>query len=494
MNVRKVNRIMRNESNLMKNRMPLEGNFILSLYTNPLELFDDFPIDPDKDLMTADGKYYYNLGLNMAKKGIKNFDEISIATFLEDFPELKSEYENRGGWKSIDEAISVLEPENTEAYYNALIKNNLLIKLQKKGFDIEGNMSKLNQLNTADEVIDYFDFQLNTLALNLTHDLQLQSLNLTDKDIEFKKTGQGIGLQFGKYSPLLNHFSNGIPRKGLTMFASYTNGGKTSFVFENIVIPLAEQGVKICIISNEQDAIIFKDLLYMHVLTTRLDYWNIDRRKLKTFEFTEDDEEAFKKADEIIKKEYLEYILFQRVYDYGMKNIKRTIKKLSKQCFELFVYDTFKVDATSEAVWQSFLNDSKELFQIASKENVAVITPVQLSLSTKGKIRWLNESVLSNSKQISEIYEEIFMFRDIWSDEYSTCAKDIVPTEIVYENGVSQKKPFQLVWEEGKFYKIFFHVKSRNGSNGQTVLYEFVPNTNKWKEIGYCKVDEENKI
>ena len=140
-----------------------------------------------------------------------------------------------------------------------------------------------------------------------------------------------------------------------------------------------------------------------------------------------------------------------------MKNIKRTIKKLSKQCFELFVYDTFKVDATSEAVWQSFLNDSKELFQIASKENVAVITPVQLSLSTKGKIRWLNESVLSNSKQISEIYEEIFMFRDIWSDEYSTCAKDIVPTETVYENGVSQKKPFQLVWEEGKFYKIFFH-------------------------------------
>lgn len=487
----------KNETNLMKNRMPLEGNFVLSLYTNPLELFGDFPIDPDKDLMTADGKYYYNLGLNMSKKGIKNFNEISIATFLEEFPELKAEYENRGGWKSIDEAISMLEPENTEAYYNALIKNNLLIKLKNKGFDIDNNINRLNQCNTADEVIDYFDFQLNSLALNLTHDLQLQTLNFTDKDILYKKTGQADGLQFGKYSRLLNLYSNGIPRKGLTMFASYTNGGKTSFVFENIVIPLAEQGIKTCIISNEQDAIIFKDLLYIHVLTSRLDYWKIDRRKLKSLDFTEEDEEYFNKADELIKKEYMEYILFQRVYDYGMKNIKRTIKKLSKQCVELFVYDTFKVDATNDTVWQSFLNDSKELFQIASKENVAVITPVQLSLSTKGKTRWLNESVLSNSKQISEIYEEIFMFRDIWSDEYTSCNKDIKPKEIVTDkkgNYTNEKKPIELLWEEGRYYKIFFHVKSRNGSNGQTVLYEFKPTMNKWKEIGTCKVDEENKV
>lgn len=47
----------RNETNLLKNRIPLEGNFVLSLYTNPLELFDDFPIDPDKDLFSSDGNF-----------------------------------------------------------------------------------------------------------------------------------------------------------------------------------------------------------------------------------------------------------------------------------------------------------------------------------------------------------------------------------------------------------------------------------------------------
>ena len=54
------------------------------------------------------------------------------------------------------------------------------------------------------------------------------------------------------------------------MFASYTNGGKTSFVFENIVMPLIDQDIKICVISNEQDSIVFKDLLYLHVLTTEI--------------------------------------------------------------------------------------------------------------------------------------------------------------------------------------------------------------------------------
>lgn len=194
-------------------------------------------------------------------------------------------------------------------------------------------------------------------------------------------------------------------------------------------MPLVNQEIKVCVISNEQDSIVFKDLLYLHVLTTELDYWNITRTELKDLDFTEEDWKYFNKANEIINTKYKSHILFQRVYDYSMKNVKRTIKKLARQGFELFIYDTFKVDATTDVVWQSFLNDSKELFQISSKEGVAIITPVQIALSTKGRIRFLNEGVLSNSKQISEIYEEIFMFRDIWKDEYSNGeeGKRIIP-------------------------------------------------------------------
>ena len=118
---------------LTKNRAPLEGNFVLSLYKNPLELYGDFPINPDTDLLTADGKFYYSLGKNMADKGIKTFDEVSMLTYLNDYPDLKEEFESRGGWKNIAEYTEVLDDENIEAYYNELVKNNLLIQLDKKG-------------------------------------------------------------------------------------------------------------------------------------------------------------------------------------------------------------------------------------------------------------------------------------------------------------------------------------------------------------------------
>lgn len=484
-------------ANITKNRVPIEGNFVLSLYKNPLEFYGDYPINSDTDLITGDGKFYYNLGKNMVEKGIKTFDEISLVTFLNDYPDLKMEFEDRGGWQAVRDYMDILDEDNIEVYYNELIKNNLLIQLDKKGFDVKQNLKLFNKLNTADEVLDFIDAQLNSVALNITHDLKLETLDYTKKDIEIKQKGEQVGLQFNETCPILNSFSNGIPRKGLTMFASYTNGGKTSFVFENIVLPLVKKEIKVCVISNEQDSIVFKDLLYLHVLTTELDYWNINRTSLKDLDFNEKDWEMFNKAEEIIKEKYKPYILFQRVYDYSMKNVKRTIKKLARQNFELFIYDTFKVDATTDVVWQSFLNDSKELFQIASKENVAVITPVQIALSTKGKVRWLNESVLSNSKQISEIYEEIFMFRDIWRDEYSNQAQDIHAYRYEKDdkdNFTNIKTDIPITFNEDEHYKIFFHCKSRNGEAGRTVLFQFIPSSNKWKELGRCIVGEENKL
>ena len=43
----------------------------------------------------------------------------------------------------------------------------------------------------------------------------------------------------------------GLPLSDLTMVASYSGGGKTSYIMENMVIPIAEQGIKVTIVSNE---------------------------------------------------------------------------------------------------------------------------------------------------------------------------------------------------------------------------------------------------
>jgi hypothetical protein len=66
------------------------------------------------------------------------------------------------------------------------------------------------------------------------------------------------------------------------MVTSYTNGGKSSYVTNNMIIPIAEQKIKTCIISNEQKSIVYKLLLLTYVLTEKLDYWNLTRKKLKS--------------------------------------------------------------------------------------------------------------------------------------------------------------------------------------------------------------------
>ena len=77
--------------------------------------------------------------------------------------------------------------------------------------------------------------------------------------------------------------------------------------------------------------------------------------------------------------------------------------------------------------------DSKELFQIVSKNNLAGVVTFQLALSTKNKVRILDEGVLSNGKQVAEVFSEMIGFRDIWSDEFSGEDSDIKPYKINYK-------------------------------------------------------------
>lgn len=327
---------------IIENREVIEGNFVMCLWKNPSEFYEDYKIKAT-DLMTEDGMFYYNLGKALLNKNIVNFDDISISTFLKDYPSLEEQYNKRGGYKEIKDFIKVLDASNIEAYYGELIKNNLYIKLFLNGFDVVSKIQKFKDLS-ADDVYNYYDAVLNGVSLENTHDLNLETLEYTEEDIRKNIEGEDIGLQYNKFSPLLNSWSGGIPRNGLTMFGSYTNVGKTSFIFQNIVIPIVEQKIKVAYISNEQNAIKFKPLLYVYVLTEKLNYWKINRKKLQNMNsFTEEDREMFKKADKIVKEQYMPYIYFQRIYNYDINNIKKTIRKLSRQKVELFVYDTFKM-------------------------------------------------------------------------------------------------------------------------------------------------------
>ena len=128
-------------------------------------------------------------------------------------------------------------------------------------------------------------------------------------------------------------------------------------------------------------------------------------------------------------------------------------KRFSKIGGEVLVYDTMKADTSeNDSTWLALLNDSKELFQIVSKNNLAGVVTFQLALSTKNKVRILDEGVLSNGKQVAEVFSEMIGFRDIWSDEFSGEDSDIKPYKINYKT--KEKEDITIKKGDGYSYKI----------------------------------------
>jgi replicative DNA helicase len=461
----------------------------MSLWLDP-ENYLDYKIDPEKDLFTEDAKFYYGLGLELHKQGYKNFDDISICAFLANKDILKNGYERRLGYKPIYDMKNLLDIKNISSYYKNLCKSNMLINLYNRGFNILKDFNKLSRM-TTEEVYDYYDYLLNSIAIDKSTDIKIEKLNIDDAFIEECNSGAEMGLNYGKHAHLLNYITLGIPKGDLFLIAGFSGIGKTSWAFANIALPIIENGHKTCIISNEQKANEFKRLLLSMTLFD-LGYYNLSRKKIKQGNFSEEQLKKIEEAKQIINDKYDDTLRFVKMYDYSLPKIKKIVKKLSKQGYELFIYDTMKGENLSDGqVWQQLVEDSKQLFQLASKEDVAIVPTYQLALHSLGK-RYLDATCLSNAKQIKEVFSEIILFRTIWDDEYDGGTHDIKPYNFERDKETGKwtgnKIYKKITRDKDKKYLIVFVDKTRNDTDGQTILYEFNGAWNKWNEIGYCTV------
>ena len=201
-------------------------------------------------------------------------------------------------------------------------------------------------------------------------------------------------------------------------------------------------------------------------------------------------------ANRIIREEYNPYLDFVKLYDYDMGKIKKIAKRQAKKGTELLVYDTMKYSGSDESSWKSLIQDSKELFQVCSKYNLAGVVTFQCKPSMKNKLRILDMEVLANGSQVGEVFSEMFAFRDCWLDEFDGEDCDIKPYKLKRDKNTGKltSEREELVLDKKNNYKIFFHFKTRNDSVGTTVLYEFKGYQNKWNELGYCTVHGKNKF
>lgn len=472
-----------------------EGSLIGCLYKQP-ELLSEYDIQKDK--LSEDGLFYLTLAERMYTQGNEVFNEISIYGSIGENKDLMEWFNVRGGWATLKEMMSAVSVKNMDAYYDNFNKWHYIKFLYEKGFNVEKEFNKLEEM-TSEQVYDYYEYILNSSNISTISGLEFEGLDFTDDDLDELEKGLNVGLQYGKASPILNYSTMGLPKRELSMVGSFINEGKSSFTFENIVIPIANNGHKCLVISNEQSAISFKYLLQVHVLTTIFDYWKLTRKKIKAGKYTSEDKEMLNKARKYIKETYTDtgLITFLKVYDYSMNVVTKAIKRHAKMGGELVLYDVLKAEDSNESTVGQLIESSKEIFQLCSKLNLAGLCTMQLRMELKNKIRFLDLGCLANAKHATECMSEVIFFRELWDDEIDTESKSYCkPFKYMIDRSTGKRTGVreEVTLNTNKKYSVMTLCKSRNDETNLCVLYEKDLAWNKWNEVGYCVIGSKNRF
>lgn len=470
-------------SELLEGRVGIEANVIASIWKDAL-LIDECELDT-KDFVTKDGAYYFALAKNLRQKGFSSFDEVTVLSNLTE--ELELGFINRGGWDAIQNIIDVINITNWETYLDILYRENIMLGLHDDGFnvfkEIESNGKKIIPLKLfrkmdSESVLDWYEARLTTYGTGYSSKiLEEDDIDFDDEFIDNCIEGIENGVPFDiagldingndmSCLPYLSRQLNGLQDGTFTMLGGYSSSGKST-LWVTILMALLYRGRKILIISNEEDIKKFKVKFMIWVLGKHFRYFKLTRKKFMSGELTEEDRKYLKQAQQYWRDNYKGRLKFIAIADANMSLVKKKIREyVLRYGYDTAIYDTFKIDFnddSSSKEYISLIKDSRELDKIAKKYNMIMLASLQLAEHTKGKL-FLDASVLSMSKQVKEVLENLLLMRSVYPEELDEKSKFYC-------------RPFQLKkvggnWVEEEYkpdptavWRMLFIEKNRNGSN-----------------------------
>ena len=475
---------------LLESRQEIEGNFIFCIYQD-LELLDDYidELNPQEDFLLEESHLYLGVAIKLYDKGIKTATDVDIRTFLSDKETLLKKYESMGGFSTINQLKSILNKDNIDAYWEDLKKWNLILEYYDNGnFNVEKSISKLKTMSDSEQVSDFFEYQAVSVSLNKSATCKMAYLDLDDNFIQACEDGEELGLSISKKCPILNSYTMGIHRKESTLFAGYSGTGKTSFLVDNYLVPRLDEGDKITIAVNEQGIKAWQHFFLASILYSKFDYYKLPRQSVKKGNFMNIHGEQIKMAQQYFRDHYQKKILFAEVDGYDINEVKKAFRYGAKRGHIIGIYDTFKAADSSDTNYTGrLIEDSKQLHQIARKQDMAVIITMQLALHTDGT-RYLTSGCLSNAKGVKEVMSEIVLMRNVWEDEFSGEKYDIKPYRHSRVNGKYTSDHESIKLDQNKKYKLLFLDKTRNSEGEIALIYQFDGAWNKWTELGFATV------
>ena len=469
----------------------IESNFIFSLYKE-LELFDELNIEITQDhFELEESKTYFSMVLNMFNQNYKVIDEVSIENYLTGKPATRELYDSYGGYRTIKEIKSIVNVDNFEKYKDDLLKNNILKKLESKGFNTKDK--KFTEMNTND-LYDYFEHQLNDVFINVENESKIVDFQVTDSYIDNLNSGIGVGASIASGSPRLNYILSGLRKKEVGVIAGVSGIGKSSIMMYSFILPLVKQGIKCCLISNEMQINKFLDMTICSVLFDEFNYYKITRKRLKAGNFNSEEMKMINKARDFINENYMKYLKFVRLNSHKNEATIKIMKKLSREGCEYFFYDVFKADDMGDKAYVGqMVQFSKEIADLCVNLDIGVVMTQQIA-GYMENTRYLTRRALSGSKQIVETVDFLLLIREVWDDEYTECKFDINPynlkkdknkSYIKDEKGHAIKEILELDQDDTNI--LLFIDKNRNGERNEVLVYKNIGNYNIWNELAFAK-------
>lgn len=469
-----------------------EANVVSILYKVPEKLYDsNLTLE---DFTENAWKVYFQILYDLILVERKSVvDEITIGLYLTKHDKLRAKYEEYGGFGTIQSAMTYIKEENFDAYVSELRKWKAVIQLCKRGYPVKERLSDYVDM-TEEDIYNEHEAYLNHIFANTA--FEIDSVNAFDEMHEFiDELNDSVDVGMPLYhADILNAEIGGFNLNGHIYGLGGSSGtGKSSMAFNWVVASAIEQGERVVLIVNEEDARrTRKDLLIW--VANNIFKEELHKRTLRDGNFDDDTLKLLRRCADWLDEKKEEHILTVVALErYSVDIAIKVIKKYASAfgC-RVFILDTLKesFDAKTDEIYKSMMRDMVKLYDTVkpSAKNVGLFVTYQLGKNSL-KTRYLTNNEIGQAKSIVDVMSVNLQMRRPYDDEYEGGSKELTCYKLEGANKKT-KIPFKLKKENNPM--ITFISKSRFGASGvHQIVSECDLSTNVCRDVGICNVPQD---